>query len=38
MKKSELDLKNNELDSIIKDTEKEEMCCLKKIKKSREIN
>ena len=34
-KQSELDLKNNELDSIIKDTEKEENTLLKKLKKQR---
>ncbi|MAR21667.1 MAG: hypothetical protein CMD25_06955 [Flavobacteriales bacterium] len=36
-KQSELDLKNNELDSIIKDTEKEENVLLKKLKKAEKL-
>ena len=36
-KQSELDLKNNELDSIIKDTEKEENTLLKKLKKAEKL-
>tara|TARA_B100001564_G_scaffold44769_1_gene32061 strand:- start:1182 stop:1937 length:756 start_codon:yes stop_codon:yes gene_type:complete len=36
-KKSELDIKNNELDSIIKETEKEEGVLLKKLKKSEKL-
>ena len=36
-KQSELDLKNNELDSIIKDTEKEENSLLKKLKKAEKL-
>ena len=36
-KQSELDLKNNELDSIIKDTEKEENMLLKKLKKAEKL-
>ena len=37
-KQLELDLKNNELDSIIKDTEKEENALLKKVKKAEAYN
>tara|TARA_B100000900_G_scaffold158681_1_gene134877 strand:- start:3049 stop:3804 length:756 start_codon:yes stop_codon:yes gene_type:complete len=36
-KKSELDIKNNELDSIIKETEKEESVLLKKLKKAEKL-
>ena len=36
-KQSELDVKNNELDSIIKDTEKEENTLLKKLKKAEKL-
>tara|TARA_B100001093_G_C26860613_1_gene1030059 strand:+ start:37540 stop:38295 length:756 start_codon:yes stop_codon:yes gene_type:complete len=36
-KKSELDIKNNELDSIIKETEKEETVLLKKLKKAEKL-
>ena len=36
-KQSELDLKNNELDSIIKDTEKEENTLIKKLKKAEKL-
>lgn len=36
-KKSELDIKNNELDSIIKETEKEEGVLLKKLKKAEKL-